>query len=145
MNRTLFARVLGVLAVAFALVVGVLAGNAGAQGVTAGTGTGSNIQAGGYRAAPASTAHLNTAQSGMAVAAASNMGCGYNYGPGTAWVHLYNHCGNSKVWVAVEINWGWSNTVWTCVSPTSWTYYTNLDVRIPNRNITYAYSNGQRC
>jgi len=143
MDRTLFARVLGVLAVAVALVVGVLAGSASAQVAAAATGTNSNIQTGGHRNLTASAALPNTPQSG--VAAASDLGCGYNYGPGTAWVHLYNHCGDGKVWVAVEINWGWSDTVWTCVSPTSWTYYTNLDNRVPGRNITYAYSYGQSC
>jgi len=144
MNRTLFARVLGVLAVAVALVVGVLAGGASAQVTTAGTGTESNIQGGGYRTA-ALVALPDTAQGGLAVAASSGLACGYNYGAKTAWVHLYNHCGDGKVWVAIEINWGWSDTVWTCVSPASWTYYTNLDNRVPGRNITYAYSYGQGC
>jgi hypothetical protein len=102
MDRTLFARVLGVLAVAVALVVGVLAGSASAQVAAAATGTYSNIQTYGHRSLTASAALPNTPQSG--VAAASDLGCGYNYGPGTAWGHLYNHCGDGKVWVAVEIN-----------------------------------------
>ena len=147
MNRTLFTRLLGIAAVACALMLA-LTSNAGAQIARSDPGQSIQINPMQPVGGDVSTGGVfidGVFIDGGAIGAAQSVVCGYNYGGHTGWADLYNHCGGGRVWVAIEINWGWSDWAWTCVDPSRGGIYTNLNNRVPGKNVTYAKSYGQAC